>query len=75
MKTMNVSDTLAMNINLAREDDEYINIEKAAIADALYGISIAKANFDDNGYVLEKLNAAENIITGYLFHLDIFVEK
>lgn len=75
MKTMNVSDTLAMNINLAREDDEFLNVEKASIADALYGISVAKANFDDNRYILEKLDAAENIITGYLFHLDIFAEK
>ena len=75
MKTINVSDTLARNIELAREDADFINIEKASIADAMYGLSMAKANVDNDKYIVEKLVTAETIIMEYLFYLDILAKK
>lgn len=68
---LKISSVLANNIKMIREDEHFLDVEKASIADALYGISIAKADFDKDDYTLDKLNAAENAITSYLFYLDI----
>lgn len=75
MKTINVSDTLAHNINLIRKETEFVFVEKSNIADALYGISSAKAELDHDGYILEKLDTAKEIIMSYLFYLDLFAQN
>lgn len=75
MKTINVSDTLAHNIDHARKDTEFVCAEKACIADALYAISSAKAELDHDGYILKKLDIAKEIIMSYLFYLDLFAQN
>ena len=75
MPNMNVSDLLAHNIRLMREEDGFMESEKASIADALYGISMARANLEDETDILDKLDTANEVIMSYLFHLDILVKE
>lgn len=72
MTTMTVSDLLAHNIRMAREDEEFFLEEKSAIADAMYAIQIAKENFDHDKAMLDKLDEAMNVVMSYLHHLEIF---
>ena len=72
MKTMNISDTLANNISMAKLDEEYYLTEKSTIADAMYAIQMAKANFDNDKAMLDKLDDAMNVVMSYLYHLELF---
>lgn len=71
-RNIEVSPTLATNIMLARNDSEFVNIEKAEIADAIYGIMSVKEDADKR--TRERLDSAMNVITSYLFILDLFKE-
>lgn len=71
-RNIEVSPTLATNIMLARNDSEFVNIEKAEIADAIYGIMSVKEDTDNR--TKERLDSAMNVITSYLFILDLFKE-
>ena len=68
-----VSPTLATNINLARNDSEFLKIEKAEVADAIFGVMTAKENAEDQR-TIERLESAMNVITSYLFYIDLFTE-
>ena len=71
-RNIEVSPTLATNIMLARNDSEFVNIEKAEITDAIYGIMSVKEDTDKR--TRERLDSAMNVITSYLFILDLFKE-
>lgn len=71
-RNIEVSPTLATNIMLARTDSEFVNIEKAEVADAIYGIMSVKEDTDER--TRERLDSAMNVITSYLFILDLFKE-
>lgn len=72
-RNIEVSPTLATNIMLARTDSEFVNIEKAEVADAIFGIMTVKEEVE-NKRTLERLDSAMNVITSYLFILDLFKE-
>ena len=70
-----ISPTLARNIRMTRQEDNFRNSEKAMVADALYGKAIAKEELDGNKKVLDKLDIASEVIMSYLFHIDLFTEE
>lgn len=72
-KCITVSPALATNINMIRNDSEFVSIEKAEIADAIYGIMTAKEHSQDKR-TLERLESAMNIVTSYLFFIDLIKE-
>lgn len=65
-----VCPALATNINMIRSDSEFVSLEKSEIADAIYGIMTAKENTQDKR-TLERLESAMNIVTSYLFIIDL----
>lgn len=75
VKNVEISPLLAHNIRMMREEEGFRNCEKAAAADALHGIAIAKAWMEENKQALEKLDIAKEVIMSYLFHIDIFMEE
>ena len=70
-----ISPTLARNIRMTRQEDNFRNSEKAMVADALYGIAIAKEELEGNKKLLEKLDTTSEVIMSYLFHIDLFTEE
>lgn len=75
VKNIEVSPLLAHNIRMTREDIDFRNSEKASVADALYGIAMAKAELENNKQALKKLDIATEVIMSYLFHIDLFTEE
>ena len=75
MADMKVSELLAHNIKLMREEEGFIEFEKSMIADALYGILSAKIILDDEPKIQDKLETASQVVMQYLSHIDMFVEE
>lgn len=73
VRNITVSDRLARNIEMIRNDNEFFLMEKANIADALYGILSAKSELDDDA-ISENLETALEIVLSYLFYIDLFKE-
>ena len=69
-----ISPTLARNIRMTRQEDNFRNSEKAMVADALYGIAIAKSELEGNKNLIDKLDIATEVIMSYMFHIEIFTE-
>lgn len=70
VKNITVSDRLARNIEMIRNDKEFLLMEKANVADALYGILSAKSELDDNA-IKENLETALEVVLSYLFYIDL----
>lgn len=70
---ISVSHELASNIMLARNDNEFITIEKAEVADAIFGIKTAQSITDDKR-TKERLESAMNVLMSYMFYIDLFKE-
>lgn len=70
---MNISPLLEHNIILVRNDAEYLAVEKMSIADALYGLSVAKGNTDDER-LKRLLDVANEVIMSYMYCLRLFAE-
>lgn len=73
VKNIKVCERLAMNIELVRNDNEFLLFEKSSAADALQGILTAKTEIEDDS-TIEKLESAIEIILSYLFYIDLFKE-
>lgn len=73
-KEITVSKRLANNIEMLKNDDHYLDNEKANVADALYGISLAEYYSENNANALEKLKVAKDTLFSYMFYLDIMIE-
>lgn len=73
VKNIKVCERLAMNIELVRNDNEFLLVEKSSAADALQGILTAKTEIEDDS-TIEKLESAIEIILSYLFYIDLFKE-
>lgn len=73
VKNIKVCERLAMNIELVRNDNEFLLVEKSSATDALQGILMAKSELDDDS-TIEKLESAIEIILSYLFYIDLFKE-
>lgn len=54
---------------MIRNDDEFFLLEKSSVADALYGLLMAKNELED-----ERLETAIEIVLSYLFYIDLFRE-
>lgn len=71
---IHISKLLERNIRMAREDSEFLACKKLSVADALYGLSVAKEQVDDEE--LKKLiDTANDVIMSYMFHLQLFLKK
>lgn len=74
LRNITVSDRLARNIEMMRNDNEFLIMEKANVADALYGILSAKSELEDNA-IKENLETALEVVLSYLFYIDLFNEE
>lgn len=74
VRNITVSDRLARNIEMMRNDNEFLMMEKANVADALYGILSAKSELEDNA-IRENLETALEVVLSYLFYIDLFKEE
>lgn len=74
VRNITVSDRLARNIEMMRNDNEFLMMEKANVADALYGILSAKSELEDNA-IKENLETALEVVLSYLFYIDLFNEE
>ena len=75
MENLKISSILAHNIRLLRNEEGFIESEKASIADAFYGILMAKANLEKETEIIEKLEVASEVLMSYLFYLDIMKKE
>lgn len=73
-KEIMVSERLAKNIEMLKNDQQFIDSERAEVAEALYGISLAEHYSEGQEDVIDKLKIAKKVIFDYMFHLDIMTE-
>lgn len=69
VRNIEVCNRLANNIEMIRNDDEFFLLEKSSVADALYGLLMAKNELED-----ERLETAIEIVLSYLFYIELFKE-
>jgi len=74
VRNITVSDRLARNIEMMRNDNEFLMMEKANVADALYGILSAKSELEDDS-IKGNLETALEVVLSYLFYIDLFKEE
>lgn len=74
VRNITVSDRLARNIEMMRNDNEFLLMEKANVADALYGILSAKSELEDDT-IGENLETALEIVLSYMFYLELFKDE
>lgn len=74
VRNITVSDRLARNIEMMRNDNEFLLMEKANVADALYGILSAKSELEDDA-ISENLETALEIVLSYMFYLELFKDE
>lgn len=74
VRNITVSDRLARNIEMMRNDNEFLLMEKANVADALYGILSAKSELEDDT-ISENLETALEIVLSYMFYLELFKDE
>ena len=73
-KEITVSKRLANNIEMLKNDQQFIDSEKAEVAEALYGISLVEHYLEGQEDVIDKLKIVKKVIFDYMFYLDIMTE-